>query len=131
MLRGVFEGGRAEQLAKAAWEERGPEVSAGNGSVVYCAPLGAAYANRPERLLRLAPRMSALTHYDERFEEGLLRVMELGGDTDTNGAVAGGLLGAAVGTRGLPAEWLERLQDREAIQAEARSLADLAAVRPG
>jgi ADP-ribosyl-[dinitrogen reductase] hydrolase len=75
--------------------------------------------------------MSALTHYDERFEEGLLRVMELGGDTDTNGAVAGGLLGAAVGTRGLPAEWLERLQDREAIQAEARSLADLAAVRPG
>jgi ADP-ribosyl-[dinitrogen reductase] hydrolase len=205
VLRGVFEGGRADELAKAAWEDRGPEVSAGNGSVMYCAPLGAAYANRPERLLDVAPRMSALTHYDGRcrtavlavtlavaalvrgepaeaavrdalalaldreggeeleflvdavgetraidgpdmgfclytaavglqtvarassFEEGLLQVMEFGGDADTNGAVAGGLLGAAVGIDGLPAAWLERLQERDAIQAEARSLARLAA----
>ena len=36
----------AADAARAVWEERGPEVSAGNGSVMYCAPLGAAYANR-------------------------------------------------------------------------------------
>ena len=36
--------------ARLVWEERGPEVSAGNGSVMYCAPLGVAYASRPDRL---------------------------------------------------------------------------------
>lgn len=208
VLRGVFEGGVAEEIARAAWEERGPEVSAGNGSVMYCAPLGAAYAGRPEALHELAPRLSALTHYDGRcrtavlavtlavaalvrgepgevvvasalaatldreggeelefltgavgasrpvdgpdmgfclytaaiglqavsrnsgFEEGMLAVMSLGGDTDTNGAVAGGLLGAAVGASGLPATWLDRLQDRAAIEEEAASLADLADTGP-
>ena len=43
-------------------EERGPEVSAGNGSVMYCAPLGVAYAHRPDDLTSAAPALSALTH---------------------------------------------------------------------
>ena len=158
-------------------EQRGPEVSAGNGSVMYCAPLGVAYANRPEELSTLAPALSAVTHWDERcrtaclavtlavaalvrgdpgdravivavtavadreggeeleflveqagrarpidgpdmgftlftaglalqvaaeqpgFEEGLRHVVGLGGDTDTNAAVAGALLGALHGRR--------------------------------
>jgi hypothetical protein len=59
--------------------------------------------------------------------EELERVVAMGGDTDTNAAVAGALLGAAVGTVGLPRDWLERLIDREEIAAEARELAPLAA----
>ena len=50
----------------------------------------------------------------------------LGGDTDTNAAVAGALLGALHGRAGLPTAWLERLQSRSAIEEEARSLAELA-----
>src|SRR5687768_10863400 len=46
--------------------ERGPEVSAGNGSVMYCAPLGAFRAARPELLDDEAPALSAITHWDER-----------------------------------------------------------------
>ena len=38
------------------WSERGPEVAAGNGSVMYCAPLGVAYANRPGRAARARAR---------------------------------------------------------------------------
>jgi ADP-ribosylglycohydrolase len=60
------------------------------------------------------------------FEEGVRYVVGLGGDTDTNGAVAGALLGAAHGRSGLPGEWLDRLQDRSAIESEARALAELA-----
>ena len=184
--------------------ERGPEVSAGNGSVMYCAPLGAFRVTRPELLHDEAPKLSAITHWDERcrtaclavalataalvrgtepgpavedamaavvdreggeeleylvveagrarridgpdmgftlftagiglqvaaeapgFEEGLRRVVALGGDTDTNGAVAGALLGAIHGRVALPPSWLRVLLDRAAIEEEAEALADAA-----
>ena len=204
VLRRVSDGTPAARAAREVWEERGPEVSAGNGSVMYCAPLGVAYADRPAALHDLAPRLSALTHFDQRcrtaclavclavaalvrgggseralaaalgpevverdggeeleflvgavggsrpidgpdmgfclftaaaglqalarddgFEDGLRRVVGLGGDTDTNAAVAGALLGARDGVAGLPAGWLARLQDRDAIEREAAGLAAL------
>ena len=52
--------------ARAVWEERGPEASAGNGSVMYCGPLGVGYASRPEELHEAGPALSALTHWDQR-----------------------------------------------------------------
>jgi ADP-ribosyl-[dinitrogen reductase] hydrolase len=191
----------AEDPARDYVRRRGPEVSAGNGSVMYCAPLGVAYARRPGELIEAAPALSALTHWDERcrtaclavtlavaalvrgeaavgavtaavgavaereggeeleylvgeagrarpvdgpdlgftlftaaialqvagegrgFEDGLLHVVSLGGDTDTNAAVAGALLGAAHGTGALPTGWLDRLAERPAIAAEAADLA--------
>jgi ADP-ribosylglycohydrolase len=87
---------------------RGPEVSAGNGSVMCCAPLGLAYATHPGELHEAAPALS---------------VVALGGDTDTNAAVTGALLGALHGTQALPPAWLDRLGDRTAIEEEARLLA--------
>jgi ADP-ribosyl-[dinitrogen reductase] hydrolase len=171
---------------------------------MYCAPLGLAYADRPDELLEVAPKLSALTHYDERcgtavlavtltvaalargqsaegavaaalaalvareggeeleylvemagvsrpvdgpdqgfclftagvglqsllgtgdFETEVKRVVSLGGDTDTNAAVAGALLGALVGEGGLPSAWLDRLQDRNEIGHEAQALVTLA-----
>jgi ADP-ribosyl-[dinitrogen reductase] hydrolase len=204
VLRRVAAGTPAADAARAVWEERGPEVSAGNGSVMYCAPLGVAYASRPEELVDLASALSALTHHDARcqtavvavtlavgavvlgeasgsavamalgrvqdrdggeeleflveaaggsrpvdgpdqgfclfaaalglhalasgdaFEPALRRVVALGGDTDTNAAVAGALVGAVVGASALPEPWLARLQDRDAIEAEALTLVPLA-----
>jgi ADP-ribosyl-[dinitrogen reductase] hydrolase len=204
VLSRVDRGEDAFEAARSVWEERGPEVSAGNGSVMYCAPLGLAYSNRAEQLLEVAPKLSALTHFDERcrtavlavtlavaaltrgqspegavtaalvavidreggeeleylvemagvgrridgpdrgfclftagvglqsllgtgdFEAEVRRVVSLGGDTDTNAAVAGALLGALVGETGLPHAWLDRLQERTAIRTEA-----LALVTPG
>jgi ADP-ribosyl-[dinitrogen reductase] hydrolase len=204
VLRAVAEGATATDAARDIWERRGPEVSAGNGSVMYCAPLGVAYAHRPAKLVELAPALSALTHVDQRcrtsclaitsavaalvrgepvataalsaltavqqceggeeleflveaigasrpidgpdqgfclyaaasalrallrgvaFEPALLDVVRLGGDTDTNAAVAGALIGARDGVAGLPGPWLERLRDREGITALAARLAPLA-----
>jgi ADP-ribosyl-[dinitrogen reductase] hydrolase len=204
VLDRVRRGEPAADAARAIWEERGPEVSAGNGSVMYCAPLGAAYATRPDLLDELAPRLSALTHFDPRcctaclavclatagavrgedreqavrsavvhvldrpggeeleylvdaagdvrpvdgpdrgfclftaalglqalarggaFEDEVRRAVAFGGDTDTNGAVAGALVGASVGRFGLPGQWLERLADREAIEREGSALGSLA-----
>ena len=204
VLRRVERGEDAAATAHAIWSERGPEVSAGNGSVMYCAPLGVAYANRPGDLHELAPTLSALTHYDGRCrtaclavtlgvaalvrgeapedaartalttvedldggeeleflveaagssraidgpdqgfclftagvafqalvnggdaETELRRVVSLGGDADTNAAVAGALLGARDGVGSLPKAWLERLEDADAIRAESQRLVPLA-----
>jgi ADP-ribosyl-[dinitrogen reductase] hydrolase len=206
VLRRIEQAEDASAVAEAVWRERGPEVSAGNGSVMYCAPLGLAYANRPGELAELAPALSGLTHFDERcktavlaitlavaalvrgeeaevaarsaadavlareggeeleflvdaagskrqidgpdqgfclftagvafqalvrgggFEAEVRRVVSLGGDADTNAAVAGALLGARDGLGGLPHGWLERLRERAAIEAEARALVPLAAL---
>jgi ADP-ribosyl-[dinitrogen reductase] hydrolase len=64
----------AATAARTIWEQRGPEVSAGNGSVMYCAPLGVAYANRSRELDELAPKLSALTHFDERCRTATLAI---------------------------------------------------------
>ena len=62
------------------------------------------------------------------FEDGLRYVVGLGGDTDTNAAVAGALLGALHGVAAIPEPWLDRLAERDAIEAEARELAELVPV---
>jgi ADP-ribosylglycohydrolase len=189
--------------ARAVFERRGPEVSAGNGSVMYCAPLGVVRALRPDALIDEAPALSRITHWDGRcqtaclavtstvsalvqgeapdaavvgglacvedreggeeleflvaeagrsrqidgpdqgfslftagiglqvvaetldFEDGLRHVVGLGGDTDTNAAVAGALLGALHGLSAIPAPWLDRLAEKEAIEQEAADLAAL------
>jgi ADP-ribosylglycohydrolase len=61
-------------------------------------------------------------------QEGVRYAVSLGGDTDTNAAVTGALLGALHGREALPGAWLEKLVDRQAIEAEAEALADVALV---
>ena len=49
------------------------------------------------------------------YEEAVLKAVNLGDDTDTVGAVTGGLAGLAYGLEGIPNEWIEELQRREWI----------------
>ena len=42
---------------------------------------------------------------DLTFKDALLEVIKAGGDTDTNGAVAGAILGARYGCDAIPGEW--------------------------
>lgn len=206
VLTGIRDG--QADAASGYVARRGPEVAAGNGSVMYCAPLGVAYARTSATLFELAPALSAITHWDERcrtaclavtlataalvsgtagdvavqgavsavldreggeelaylveeagrarpidgpdmgfclftagiamqlareqaqFEAGVRRVVALGGDTDTNAAVVGALLGAANGRGGLPSAWLARLADADAIEREAEALAELSETGP-
>jgi len=45
----------------------------------------------------------------DTFEDALRAVVDLGGDTDTVGAVTGGLAGAVHGLTGIPSRWIERV----------------------
>src|SRR5205814_9822016 len=49
--------------------------------------------------------------YPQGFGPAVEAVIRLGGDTDTTGAIVGGLAGAALGTGAIPADWLSGLAD--------------------
>ena len=63
------------------------------------------------------------------FEKTVRSVIELGGDADTTGAIAGALAGAAVGMNGIPRRWIDGLAEWPRTTAWmtrlARRLADL------
>lgn len=56
------------------------------------------------------------------FRDGLERAISVGGDTDTYGAIAGGILGACFGYESIPAEWRLNLQGRALMESLADSL---------
>ena len=62
-----------------------------------------------------------LTH--DTYAATVLAAVNLGDDTDTTGAVAGGLAGLAYGEAGIPAEWRAGLARRDDIEALAARLA--------
>ena len=58
----------------------------------------------------------------DSFEEALTDVINLGGDTDTAGAILGALAGTYYGVDAIPSRWMEGLQNREGIDARAHAL---------
>ena len=50
------------------------------------------------------------------LEDALAKVMDAGGDTDTNGAVAGAVLGARYGAKAIPERWLNCVPQRERLE---------------
>ena len=56
------------------------------------------------------------------LEEALASVMDAGGDTDTNGAVAGAVLGARYGAQGIPERWLACIPQRQRLENLALNL---------
>ena len=56
----------------------------------------------------------SLVHGDD-FSRTLVDIVSAGGDTDTNGAVAGAVLGGVFGVDAIPGQWLECVSDRERL----------------
>ena len=61
-------------------------------------------------------------HHEPNLERGLVWLAGAGGDTDTNAAVAGGLMGARDGEAAIPVRWLAALPQRERITGLAERL---------
>jgi ADP-ribosylglycohydrolase len=62
-----------------------------------------------------------VTH-DRTLEEALVALAQAGGDTDTNAAVAGALLGARYGEAALPPRWIDQLVGAQGIAKLAEDL---------
>lgn len=52
----------------------------------------------------------------DNFRDAVLKAVNLGSDTDTVGAVAGGLAGIMYGMDGIPEEWIDSLRGKEIIE---------------
>jgi len=61
------------------------------------------------------------------FEESLVAVIQAGGDTDTNGAVAGAILGALHGASAIPDRWTAHIAKADRLISLADRLLDRAA----
>jgi len=59
------------------------------------------------------------------FKEALLRAVNLGLDTDTVGAVTGGLAGVYYGLAGIPIEWLSKISKIDEIMELSRKFANV------
>ena len=67
----------------------------------------------------------------ENFESGLSEIVEAGGDTDTNGAIVGAVLGARFGRTEIPARWLHRVDEIRTGRVSMESHADRLAMLAG
>ena len=59
------------------------------------------------------------------FQEGALKVVNLGDDADTVGAVYGGLSGAWYGIDAIPSEWIEGLQAKSMLDGVVDEVVEL------
>lgn len=62
--------------------------------------------------------------YSPDFCDAIRAAISLGGDTDTIAGMVGGIVGAHIGERGLPLEWIEQLEEGPRGRSFARDLGD-------
>ncbi|HXF94897.1 MAG TPA: ADP-ribosylglycohydrolase family protein [Gemmatimonadales bacterium] len=97
-----------DAIRRVPWEhqEELPVARAGaSGYVVHCVEIALWFATHGRAL-----------------EDALVYLAQAGGDTDTNAAVAGGLLGARDGETAIPPRWMEQIPGRQGIQSLAEGL---------
>jgi len=58
----------------------------------------------------------------DNYKEATLKVVNLGSDTDTTGAVTGGLAGLLYGYQNIPTNWIDQLARHEDIDDLAMRL---------
>ena len=118
-----------QRLLNAAKEDGCPDLlSAGRKAGMTTTVLERAAAGRPapESISWLGSNQSVKGHTiltlqaglwaaatDLPLEEGLIAVVSSGGDTDTNGTLAGAVLGARYGASAIPLRWTAYITQRE------------------
>jgi ADP-ribosylglycohydrolase/fructose-1,6-bisphosphatase/inositol monophosphatase family enzyme len=117
---GIAGAGRDEMLEVAAAHAKGPAHEVVKRAAKGVAPTD--YFTHPGWvLLALHNAFWCLQHLE--FEEALVQTVGRGGDTDTNAAIAGALLGALHGRSAIPPRWILPV-------LACRPLAEAGALRP-
>jgi len=99
-------------IVKGSYKEFSPPRIAGTGYVV-----------------RTLEAVLWAFYHSNTFEEGALKVVNLGDDADTTGAIYGQLAGAYYGFENIPTKWREKLYMSQEIETMAELLLKLAQAR--
>ena len=102
----------ARAVEKALWFSRAPR-----GSAAEVESIGKGWVAEEALAIGLYAALAA-----ESFEHGVLLAVNHSGDSDSTGAVAGSLLGVALGEQAIPRRWLERLELHDVIEQVADDL---------
>lgn len=70
----------------------------------------------------LAVAVFCAARYEDDFDSALIAAVNHNGDSDSTGAVAGNILGARLGLKGIPAKYTERLELKDVILGVADEL---------
>lgn len=100
---------KVAEVAGGSFKRKGPPEVRGSGYVIHT----------------LEAALWAF-HTTDTFRDGALKVVNLGEDADTTGAVYGQIAGAFYGEDGIPAEWRAKLAMRELIEQRAGELLEMA-----
>jgi ADP-ribosylglycohydrolase len=92
-------------------EQMGPHLERGDDPAVYAAALGlhrgvSGYVNHT-----VPVALYCWLRSPGDFRGAVEAAVLLGGDADTTGAIVGALMGATMGSRGVPAEWVAGLAE--------------------
>jgi len=117
---GVAGASRAEMIEAAAAHSKGPAHEAVKRAAKGVAPTD--FFTHPGWVL-LALQNAFYCLHELEFEEALVQTVGRGGDTDTNAAIAGALLGAHQGRDAIPSRWIYPV-------LACRPLAEAGALRP-
>jgi ADP-ribosylglycohydrolase len=102
----------AGAVEKALWMSRAPR-----GTAADVEALGEGWVGEETLAIGL---YAALAAHD--FEHGVLLAVNHSGDSDSTGAIAGALLGLALGELAIPRRWVERLELRDVVEQVADDL---------
>ena len=96
---------KVAQIARGSFKVKEPPLIRGSGYVIHT----------------LEAALWAF-HTTATFRDGALRVVNLGEDADTTGAVYGQIAGAYYGADDIPSEWRDKLAMRDLIEQRAAEL---------
>jgi poly(ADP-ribose) glycohydrolase ARH3 len=82
------------------------------------------FGNGVEALFSVPSACYIAITYSPDFCDAIRAAISLGGDTDTIAGMVGAIVGAHVGEKGLPADWMEQLEEGPRGHSFARGLAD-------
>jgi ADP-ribosyl-[dinitrogen reductase] hydrolase len=130
IVRGVFDGLDLPKAMDFAWRHLGAHVPSSEEKVLGQLLAGLVLDRSEEQIesggyvVHTLEAALWVCHGSASLEEAVLRAVNLGGDSDTTGAVAGALAGLLWGREAIPAAWVEALARRDDVVRLVETLAE-------
>jgi ADP-ribosyl-[dinitrogen reductase] hydrolase len=123
LLDSVFQQDQQAQTLMRLMHDVLRSVQAGQSTEDFAASIGQKDAVSGFIFHSVPVAIHAWLSFPTDYRNAVMTVIRCGGDTDTTAAMVGGIVGATVGTAGIPSAWLSALRDWPNSLTSMRALA--------